>query len=492
MYMTNHFLIELSAADPYVTGLQDRDNAYYHAFIHEYWHYLQNVTTLAGYRSFTLTQILAHQFTHTLKGRDSGGSAALAPGLAELIPGLIDLYDSFSGNLGPKDDWVEGIASFEVERIDKGSVEINLGGKSPKNPIITVAVRATDQDGAAHQGKFILGTIAIEESVACMVEEEVHAKLGLPQEELLPPFPYRIVEAVLKYLMGDGSFSSKYYPAALGTLALLSLYPGSALVEVGELFSAARNAGDSEDQALNKVTLRFLQNFKTQVDAIVRLDLAQAIAKTQGRGLWGGAVQYVCEIIRRGLDHRIIDPYFDIKAAFSRSEQYTLDALLADFPPCDISQEQANGKSIIYRLDPTPTIPGQPSSTDFTRTLQAQQHFVFSHISNEAEFEESVTIANDPERTRCPFFDACPLEYRLNHLLICSRTPWRAFDGTTSGCWYAVGVMGAAGLVTISKLGPGAGRSNESRDRGGERNNVKDSGRSPGRRRRPGNDDDEE
>lgn len=465
-YMANHFLIELTSADPYIrdNGLHDDD--YYHAFIHEYWHYLQNVTTVAGLRSFSLTQILAYEFIQTLNGRESQGSAALDSGTRKLIPGIVELYYGFGGDLGPGADWSKDVVSFEVVRIDEDDLKLDLGKAppgsppNPKNPIIIISVKATDVSGVVHEGSFTLGSIAIEESIACIVEEEIQSQTGARSEDgPLPQFPYRIVEAILKHLMKGGqSFRNfRYYSAALGTLALLSLYPGEAFIHVGRRFCRALEEGVSEDEALRLVADDFLRDFEERVKKIERIDLTNIVKKCQGRGLWEDAAKYLCRLISRGLNRRAADPFFDINAVFFGPERQKILSLMEDFPPCDVAQEHPNGRRTIYRMDTTPVEEGQFSSSDYTKILQAQQHFVFSHLCpGDAEFVDSQSIINDRERMHaldscCPFFHACPLEFRRNNILVCRRTPWLAYKGASVGCWYSVSVLGAVGLVTITR-----------------------------------------
>ena len=55
-YQPNHFLISLDAATPFVSGPDDdpkNDNAHLHVFIHEYWHYWHNISTVSGFKSLT-------------------------------------------------------------------------------------------------------------------------------------------------------------------------------------------------------------------------------------------------------------------------------------------------------------------------------------------------------------------------------------------------------------------------------------------------------
>ena len=63
LYVPNHFLITLGGDQLYILGSDEVDSRYYHIFMHEYWHYLQNVTTVSGFRSFAHLNEVDAEFT---------------------------------------------------------------------------------------------------------------------------------------------------------------------------------------------------------------------------------------------------------------------------------------------------------------------------------------------------------------------------------------------------------------------------------------------
>lgn len=456
--MPNHFLIQIGTAHPFISGPDDAiltNKEHYYVFLHEYWHYLQNITTVAGCKSFGLVQQIAAHFTHTLtSGQQSKGNSALPPVAAERIPSIIDLYQSLEGDHGPRGDWTERVTAFKVLNISETDAKIEIDGGFAPNPVAKIDVHAIDIDGKPWTGSFDLGSLAIEESVACMIDEQNQIQLFGACGDALPAFPYRTVETILEWISSGRKFSSRFYPAALGTLALLTFHPGIWLIRLGRDFEAMRQAGASEDAALNSLVATRKEKLRLAIDGFMRADLPEMIRMYQGRGLMAGAIKYICGVLQRGLERRYADPLFDIRSVFYSSPAQNLTKLTGEFPPCDVLQElpdlQVVPRDRMYCLDPTPPDEDGFSPTDFTRVLQAQQHFVYTHL-NEAEgtFMASTSAS---ARSACPFYSACPLEFRRTHGIICRNSPWKAYKDSENGCWYKVATLGAFGLVKINKI----------------------------------------
>ena len=51
-YVPNHFLIELTNQTPFINDSDTTDMEHFPVFMHEYWHYLHNITTISGFRAF--------------------------------------------------------------------------------------------------------------------------------------------------------------------------------------------------------------------------------------------------------------------------------------------------------------------------------------------------------------------------------------------------------------------------------------------------------
>src|SRR5258708_13470156 len=65
LYLPNQFLIVIDSDPPYISrelGKLVRESLQLHVLAHEYWHYLHNVSTVAGFTPFAITQHHAAAF----------------------------------------------------------------------------------------------------------------------------------------------------------------------------------------------------------------------------------------------------------------------------------------------------------------------------------------------------------------------------------------------------------------------------------------------
>lgn len=103
-YLPNHLLIRMSA-DAKLLASDGVDLAHASTFEHEYWHFLQNVTTVAGYRLFAFSQQLVALFSRTLnEDGSSRGSETLQPEERRLLGELCAMRDAHDGDVGPELD----------------------------------------------------------------------------------------------------------------------------------------------------------------------------------------------------------------------------------------------------------------------------------------------------------------------------------------------------------------------------------------------------
>src|ERR1041384_5238428 len=72
MYLPNQFLIVIDSDPPYILrdlGKLDPSSMQLHVFAHEYWHYLHNLSTIAGFQSLAITQHHVAAFSAAKQGQ---------------------------------------------------------------------------------------------------------------------------------------------------------------------------------------------------------------------------------------------------------------------------------------------------------------------------------------------------------------------------------------------------------------------------------------
>ena len=459
-YQPNHFLISLDAATPFVSGPDDdpkNDNAHLHVFIHEYWHYWHNISTVSGFKSFAFTQHLLAHFANTLlenaDGTSKGGACLDAPAASDVAT-LLRLERDLDGDDAPEPDWA---ADFDLEfsitgiREEDGELTYQGGRKAP-NPRTFIKVDVHWPDGTSAAGEMALGSFAIEESVAFLIEEQIRHEVAGTTYEAPPEFPYRVVERVYEYVVG-ASAPSAHYPAALGTLALLATHPGPALMTFTRMFKKAVVAGESEEAALKKVVAACLPTIQKTIDSVLASDLPELVEMHSGRGLLEGALNHMSGLYRSALERRRKEPLFDLDWVFPRAMAGGMQAHQTTFPPCDVLQERNDQgdfpRDALYSFDPPPPDEVGHRPTDYTRSFQAQQEFLYAHV----DFTSGAFIDSASADSRCPFFSACQLQFRADNPEICGERPWESYGGAGHGCWYSTAVAASLGPVQIKKVG---------------------------------------
>ena len=458
VYQPNHFLISLDAATPFISGADDnprQDNSQLHVFIHEYWHYWHNISTVSGFKSFAFTQHLLANFGNTLLTRADGtseGTSALRGAAKANVATLLDLSLDLDGDDAPRADWA---SDFDLTFKVTGAREISSsapyqGGKAP-NPRVVLDVAARWTDGSTAVGEMVLGSLAIEESVAYLVEEQVRRELAGAPAEAPPEFPYRVAERVYEYAVG-ASAPTSYYPAALGTLALMAVHPGTAFLAFCGIFKKRLDATGDEAQALREVLQGCQKVLTKAVDTILDSDLQELVAMHGGRGLLEGALTHVAGLYRRSFELRKGNLLFDLDLVFPKAKADDLLAHQASFPPCDLLQERVGdgdlvGRDAIFSFDATPEDRFGHRPTDYTRSFQAQQDYLYAHVDlAKLEFIDSADA-----RSRCPFYSACDLQFRKDRADLCGCSPWQSYGGAGHGCWYSTAVAASLGPVKVKK-----------------------------------------
>jgi len=144
-YAPNHFLLTLDVGTPFIVNAVDPslDDAHLHVFIHEYWHYLQNVTTVSGFKCFAFTQHLLPPFSKSLLSAGDGtsaGSTVLSLEERAKMATLLALWRDLDGHEGPSDqllgDWE---VDFRVTRVESVQASETYGSQDAQNPSVLLA-----------------------------------------------------------------------------------------------------------------------------------------------------------------------------------------------------------------------------------------------------------------------------------------------------------------------------------------------------------------
>jgi hypothetical protein len=408
--------------------------------MHEYWHYLQNVSTLVGLKAFITWQSLLVPFSKTLQARADGssvGSAALTADEYSQIKQSLEVHMSVRGDRTPKNrERSEDIVS-RVTAIDGRAVTLSL------------AKRGYDIGPAT----YMLGTVAIEESIAWLVEREASAMFSASVPPP-PEFPYRTLERLAEHVL-DRQLEGPVL-AGLGTLSLLSNAPGERLVPLLRAFGriAAREGDLAALRQLAAGLHPLIRAFREKT----RVELSNLVEMHRGRGLSERAMVHYAKTIDRALELRCEDPLFDLAPFLgqemdSDTRRGRLTQLIAELPPCDVEMPLKDETGGVVRsmvtFDPQPDPVSGLALSQHLRAFQAQLHHVVAHLRT-----GTPVASSSVPPTHCPFLASCTHPLQKIHPEICKANPWMHVNSPEPLCWYASGISASLGTVKIRASAP--------------------------------------
>lgn len=153
----------------------------------------------------------------------------------------------------------------------------HLRDKEVEAEIPKLIVEMIKRDGSTRKGTFFLGTAAIEESIAIIVEEHI-----TKTKANVPVFPYRILDRLFKRYVK--SVEEPMTIAMLGTISLMSSKPAVDIVFFIDEFSKLRKSGVNSEDALQKIVELVREENLETID-IVLGDLDELVEMHEGRGL---------------------------------------------------------------------------------------------------------------------------------------------------------------------------------------------------------------
>jgi len=431
--------------------------------IHEYWHYLQNLTTVAGFISFVLEQDFVSTFSATASPSGDGTSLGTDAIGGDIRARSMELYSIRNAREGELDvDGIDGskVQSFRITGVQEDDYSLTLAGQDVPLRKIVLKIEATMDDGSTACGELLFGQACVEEGIAYLVDRMVAANgSGANAPDDAPPFPYWVLRELA--LTGSPMDLMAIEIASIGTLSLLTPDPAGIFLELRDAYVDARSGGASAADALDQVWQSMLPNVRSFTDTIINHELPGLLQMHRGRGLMQHAVEWVALQYSAAFARRVQNPIYDLEPfSHNRIDRRALGVLLRTVLPCDVIVE---GVGDLHKVERDTLVSfGMPglsanghSLSDILRTLEAQNHFVMQHLVSDGfestdELEAYRETLDDDKMTPCPFYTSCGLQLRKDQPEICFRIPWRIFDPNRRNCWYGTAVASTIGLVIVT------------------------------------------
>lgn len=384
--------------------------------LHEFWHYLQNVSTLHGIQSFAATQQVMAVFSATM------ATSGVSLGDAVLAGADRDRSERFVR-------WRLAARGDEARNDDRHPWTVT----AINGPVVTLERRA---DGARRS--LTMGAHVIKEGVAHLVERQYADLIEAPRPES-PEFPYALLDRVVEFVTGR-STTPDAIVAGIGTLSLLTNAPALATVDLARRYQALRDAGASDLDALHQAGEEIAVPDLRAAAPAIRAEMESLRAVHAGRGMLEHAVALLAEECLRALDMRLDDPLFDLRPLLAPAADPAKDlfALVLRLPPPIM---RFDGAFHAFR----PQVPDHHGHGDaqYWMALHAQQAFMMMHAGLSG-FRPS-----DVVEAPCPFADGCDHSTRSRHPQNCTAKPWKNYVEADEGCWFTEGVAATIGRKPV-------------------------------------------
>lgn len=466
-YHPNQFLITLETLTPFFQvnndgSVESNQRGHLLTYMHEYWHYLQNISTISGFMCFVLMQELVALFSNTLDVGSDGkiyckGSAASEPDIQQQFREIIVMFNALRGEKKPQNLWRSPVKEWVIAGISKKEIPITWKGEQQQRYQLQIDLCVTHVDGIVNNSaQLFLAADAIQESVAYLVEKLICTKdRTLCKGTDVPVFPYTVLERVFEHIVNINDEPLDVI-ASIGTLSLLSGHPASALYDFLVDYRDCRQGGLVPITALNSIINRARPMIFATIESALGRDIDSVGSIHKGRGLAEVGSKHIADLMKNAFKRRKEFLLFDLEFSSKTTQRKMVRAinkLLAAFPPCDILQKQQGEDHEIMRdflgTSHSPEAQKGFYYSDGVRTLHSQIHFMDQHLRTMG-FAATDQLDRDGE-ARCPFYTACQLPPRKSDASICELAPWEHWvRGPSTVCWYGSGVASTAGLVKIA------------------------------------------
>lgn len=403
-------------------------------FLHEYFHYIHNVSTSVGLAGFINTLEIWRLLRTTIDENGfSEGHQRLDGAYYEHYRNLYCLFRSIRTVYRPNLK-----STGEVTSIEVSSADICDNVQSSEHGVLLSLIKCRAKleisDGSTEFHDIEVGVQEIMESSAWLLERR-YVNSSDPYAADLPVdvFPYKVVSALAKYVLKNPDHDSIL---ACSLAALHSTNPAEALIDI---LNIAKNAETTGGNAINDV--------QAAVNRIVEANHAQLIKALEdiegefcGDSIMATGVLTITLHARIALELRRQKPLFEIDFVdLLAKDGAALDCIMSKVPACNVLQENAGP---IGNMKRDFLVSFRQKSDDNVdpeaglRVVHAAFDFALRHFS-ESGFLNTETLSHKS----CPFFTTCDLALRKNESDICEKKPWESVDwdgwGNNGRCEYA-------------------------------------------------------
>jgi hypothetical protein len=404
--------------------------------VHEYIHYLHNLTTRSGLSCLTDMFLLVQPLLRQKINEETGEGAETAQQCH-----LRMVFDSIRKSKGYVQDIPSGFAWHPVKKWEFSQLTDShpLMPEALMDPEqqITFNVRAVFFNNSELEFRLMPGLDFITEGIAYEIERDIRKRAGTSAFEVdanTPSFPYLAYGPLLEFLAG-GKVSSDER-VIIGTMALLATSPSVALTSLSKL--QGREEGTLGAAVFTTIVKDILEGFDNYSEYFCETLIPMFYQVFSGSEILTKGMQVYEKLILKGLNSRrerqclelaFLREHMNIKNFNNIAATLLERVVFQGKPDSAIEIRWEGGKESVVTMS--------PDMHEAFAILQSCIHYVQQHLTN-GGLETKKPLRSTP----CPFSGACTVEHAAGGPEVCRSRPWDAKNIAKNSalCTYQAGI----------------------------------------------------
>ncbi|SDP93008.1 hypothetical protein SAMN05216303_11149 [Rhodoferax sp. OV413] len=432
VYSTSSFFTRFSSLADLFPVDEDSCPSAIPTHVHEFVHYLHNISTTAGIRAaflanaavFTAAQFLIEEKKGVGKSSDE---STQGDNIGFFIKNLNFILGSFEKNVSDKNEisklfWnISHLQSYTQNYFPKSfAYQVTISGR--------LGCRTVD-------GILKIGLNFITEGVAYEVERELWEKRGDLKkviDDRTPIFPYLTYEPLVDYLVGRPT--TPLERISVGNAALMHYSPSQGFVDA---CLALRKSGEKFEEYLRGLMGNFESYVEGEFEGEINI-LREFYAHTDKLEV---PFENYLSRIKDAAKQRMKNPCLEALFLRKNLTSQTFLEISCSLAENVIVQEKADGTAVVdYRGNRNGLANSSNEDIIWFIVLCSAIHFVKQHFTSSGRIVATKFL----KETKCPFSGACHVELAEGNPEMCKKSPWKFEpknkENKEGVCWYIAGI----------------------------------------------------